>query len=149
MSNSWFNISTCNYRSSSIIQWEAISLSTTAIAQNDDQATINGKLQGQINYFIPNTATGTIPTTTNTDIPLITFPNGKTVLNGKIFVQELWVERGSGEWFSTNCPNFGGNWSSFAKFTRTSITSTLYVWFSSYPSSGWTRNFRLDYLQLP
>ena len=64
-SSSWFNLSTCNYRSSSVIQREAISLSTITIAQNDNQSVINGKLQGQItdvkNSVITSTKSYIVP----------------------------------------------------------------------------------------
>ena len=49
---------------------------------------------------------GTIPTTMNSDITIYTLPTNKTVSNGKIMVFGLWVERGSGEWFDSNCGEF-------------------------------------------
>ena len=150
MSNSWFNLSLCNYRSGNIIQQDALTLSANAIAQNDSQSIINGKLQGQINAVIPQgalkTATSTIPAVTYSDIHLVTFPSGKTTLNGKIFILELWVERGSGEWFSSSCRVFHDNWPMFHKFTRNG--TSLIIYFTAYPS-GWTRNYRADYIELP
>ena len=150
MSNSWFNLSLCNYRSGNIIQQDALTLSTNAIAQNDSQSIINGKLQGQINAVIPQsalkTATGTIAAVSYSDIHLVTFPSGKTTLNGKIFILELWVERASGEWFSSGCRVFNDNWTMFHKFTRNG--TSLIIYFTAYPS-GWTRNYRADYIELP
>ena len=69
------------------------------------------------------------------------------MLNGKIFVQELWVERGVGEWFSAGGNVLGSAWANFQKFTRNG--TSLLVWFTNYPSSGWTRNYRLHFIELP
>lgn len=92
------------------------------------------------------TATGTIPATTYADTVIASFPTGKTMLNGKIFVHELWVERNSSEWFSTSCPTFFDNWPNFHKFTRNG--TSLLAYYTSFPSD-WTRNYRLDYIELP
>ena len=87
---------------------------------------------------------GATPTSTNSDITIYTLPTNKSVSNGKIMVCGLWVERGSGEWFDSNCGEFNAVWSLFYLFTR---GPTILVYFSVYPASGWTRNFRLHTLE--
>jgi hypothetical protein len=94
--------------------------------------------------FQYKTATGTIPATLNTNLTLFTFPTGKSPLNGKIIIQELWLERINGEWFSSgNYIDYA--WGTFLKM----ITSTdLQVRYTATPI-GWARRFRLDYVEMP
>ena len=91
------------------------------------------------------TATGTIPTTVRTDHTLFTFPAPKSVLNGRIIICEIWVERLTDEWVATSSPMFATAWPGFHKFSR---GPTLMTFFSGSPASGWTRNFRVDYIEL-
>ena len=79
-------------------------------------------------------------------ITLYTLPSGKTVSNGRITVVGLWVERGFGEWFDSNCGEFINNWPQFHIFTR---GPSLMVYFAGTPASGWTRNYRLHTLAFP
>ena len=99
-------------------------------------------LLGSPRYVITS---GKIPTTTNSDTIICTLPTNKTVSNGKIMVCGLWVERGSGEWFDSNCGEFNPVWSLFYLFTK---GPTILVYFSGYPA-GWTRNSRLHTLEFP
>ena len=92
------------------------------------------------------TDTGNISNTVMTDHILFTFPATKSFASGKIKIYEMWVERLSDEWITTLTPMFSTDWPSFHKFSRCSFLMTF---FTGSPASGWTRNFRLDYVDLP
>ena len=91
------------------------------------------------------TATGNIPNTVMTDHTLFTFPAVKAFASGKIIICEMWVERLADEWNATSSPMFATVWPGFHKFARGPSLMTL---FSGSPVSGWTRNFRLNYIEL-
>ena len=55
------------------------------------------------------------------------------------------VERLADEWVATSSQMFATEWPDFHKFKRL-IPYDIFLWF---PASGWTRNFRLDYIELP
>ena len=92
------------------------------------------------------TASGNIPNTVLTDHVLFTFPTGKAFAVGKIKISEMRVERLADEWIATSSPIFATEWLGFHKFSR---GPSLITFFSGSPASGWTRNFRLDYIELP
>ena len=92
------------------------------------------------------TATGLIPNTVMTDHTLLTFPAAKAFVSGKIKICEMWVEWWADEWIATSSPMFATEWPGFHKF---SSGAPLMAFFSGSPASGWTQNFRLDYIQLP
>ena len=104
---------------------------------------INMAYADRIKY---KTATGNIPNTVMTDHTLFTFPPAKAVASGKIKIYEMWVERLTDEWIATSSPMFATELSGFHKFSR---GLSLMIFFTGSPASGWTRNFRLDYLELP
>ena len=91
-------------------------------------------------------ATGNIPNTVLTDHTLFTFPDAKGFISRKTIIGEMWVERLSGEWIATSSPMFATEWPGFHKFTR---GLSLVTFFSGSPAIGWTRNFRLDCVELP
>jgi hypothetical protein len=91
------------------------------------------------------TATGTIPSTPVRDYTLCTFPAGKNIANGKICITELWVERGTNEWFAASCARFNKDWEEFHRMVR---GSSFIVWFRSL-NGTWRRNFILQYIELP
>ena len=91
-------------------------------------------------------ATGTIPNTVRTDHTLFTFPATKDIINGKIIISEMWVERLVGELISRSSPMFVTEWPGSHRFSR---GPSLIIYFNVTPASGWTRNFRLDYTELP
>ena len=80
------------------------------------------------------------------DHALFTFPAAKAFANGKIIKCEMWVERLADEWIATSSPMFATSWSRFHKFFRGPPFMTF---FTGSPASGWTRTFRLDYIELP
>ena len=90
-------------------------------------------------------ATGTIPNTVRTDHTLFTFPATKDIISGKIIICEMWVERLVGELISTSSQMFATDWLGFHRFSR---GPSLMTFFSGSPASGWTRNFRVDYIEL-
>ena len=55
------------------------------------------------------------------------------------------VERLTDEWVATSSPMFATAWPGFHKCSR---GPTLMTFFSGSPASGWTRNFRVDYIEL-
>ena len=91
------------------------------------------------------TASGNIPNTVLTDHILFTFPTGKAFASRKITICEMWVERLADEWIANSSPMFATEWPGFHKF---SSGPSLMTFFSGFPASGWTRNFRLDYIEL-
>ena len=104
---------------------------------------VNKAYADRIKY---KTASGNIPNTVLTDLILSTFPTGKAFASGKIKICEMWVERFADEWITTSSPMFATEWSGFHKFSR---GPSLMTFFSGSPASGWTRNFRLDYIEQP
>ena len=92
------------------------------------------------------TATGNIPDTVTTDHTLFTFPAAKAFASGKIKICEMWVERLADEWITTSSPMFVTSWPGFHKFFRGPSRMTF---FTASPASAWTRNFCLDYVELP
>ena len=50
------------------------------------------------------------------------------------------------ELIATSSPMFATELPGFPKFSR---VPSLITFFSGSPASGWTRNFRLDYIELP
>ena len=90
--------------------------------------------------------TGIIPNTVLTDHTLVIFPDAKGFLSKKTIIGEMWVERLTYEWIATSSPLFATEWPGFHKFTR---GPSLMTFFSGSPASDWTRNFRLDCIELP
>ena len=91
-------------------------------------------------------ATGTIPNTVRTYHTLFTFPATKDIISGKIIICEMCVERLVGELISTSSPMFATEWPDFHRFSR---SPSLMTFFFGSPASGWKRNFRVDYIELP
>ena len=99
-----------------------------------------------VDRVINKSFTGIIPNTVSTDHTLVSFPDAKSFLSKKTIVGVMWVERLPGEMISTSSPMFATEWPGFHKFTR---GPSLMTFFSGSPASGWTRNFRLDCIELP
>ena len=91
------------------------------------------------------TATDIIPNIAMTDHILFTFPAAKAFASGKIKICEMWVERLADEWIATSSM-FATEWPGFHKFSR---GPSLMTFFTGFLASGWTRNFRFDYIKLP
>ena len=104
---------------------------------------VNKAYADRIKY---KTATGNIPNTVMIDHTLFTFPAAKAFASGKIKICEMWVERLTDEWIAKSSSIFATAWSGFHEFSRGPSIMTL---FTASPTSGWTRNFRLDYIELP
>ena len=104
---------------------------------------VNKAYADRIKY---KTATGNIPNTVITDHMLFTFPGTIAFAKGKITICEMWDERLTDEWIATSSPMFATTWHGFHKFSR---GTSIVTFFTSSPTSGWTRNFRLDYTELP
>ena len=81
-----------------------------------------------------------------TDHTLFTFRPAKAFACGKIKICEMWVELLADEWIATSSPMFASESPGFHKFSR---GLSLLTFFTSSPASGWTHNFRLDYVELP
>ena len=79
------------------------------------------------------------------DHTLFTFRPPNAFASGKIKICEMCVERLADEWIATSSPMFANEWPGFYKFSR---GPSLMTFFSGSPASGWTRNFRLDYIEL-
>ena len=90
-------------------------------------------------------ATGTIPNTIMTDHTLFTFPATKDIISGKIIICEMSVARLVGELISISRPMFATEWPGFHRFLR---GLSLITFFNGAPASCWTRNFRIDYIEL-
>ena len=90
--------------------------------------------------------TGIILNTVLTDHTLVTFPDAKGFLSKKTIIGKMWVERSTYEWIATSSPMFATDWPGFHKFTG---GPCLMKFFSGSPACGWTRNFRLDCIELP
>ena len=103
---------------------------------------VNKAYDDRIKY---KTATVNIPNTVMTDHTLFTFPPAKAFASGKIKICKMWVERLTDEWIATSSPMFATEWPDFHKFSR---GLSLMTFFTGCPASGWTRNFRLDYVEL-
>ena len=105
--------------------------------------TVNKAYADRIKY---KTASGNIPNTVLRYHILFTFPIRKGFASGKIKICEMWVEPLADDCITTSSPMFATEWSDFHKFSR---GPSLMTFFSGFPASGWTRNFRLDYIELP
>ena len=105
--------------------------------------TVNKAYADRIKY---KTVTGNIPNTVMTDRIPFTFPAAKAFASGKIKICELWVERLADEWVATSCAMLATEWPGFHKFSRGPFLMTFFYGSSA---SGWTRNFRLDCVELP
>ena len=92
------------------------------------------------------TTTGIIYNIAMTDHIHFIFPAAKAFASGKIIIGEMWVERLADECIATSSPMFATAWPDFHKFLR---GPSLMTFFNSSPSRGWTRNFRLDYIEIP
>ena len=77
-----------------------------------------------------------------TDHTLFTFPPAKAFASENIIICGMWVERLADEWIATSSPMFATAFPGFHKFSR----GPSLHWF---PTSGWTRTFHLDYIELP
>ena len=104
---------------------------------------VNKTYADRIKY---KTASGNIPNTVLTDHILFTFPTTKAFASGNIKVCEMWVERLADESVATSSPMFAIEWPDFHNFSR---GPSLMKFLSVSSASGWTRNFRLDYIELP
>ena len=104
---------------------------------------VNKAYVDRVQYKLFN---GIISNAVLTDHTLVTFPDPKGVTSRKTRIGELWVERWASEWVATSSAMFATEWPGFHKFTR---GPTLMTFFSGSPASGWTRNFRLDCIELP
>ena len=104
---------------------------------------VNNAYVDSIKY---KTATGNIHDTVMTDHTLFAFPAAKAFSSEKINICEIWVERLADEWIATSSPMFDIAWPGFHTFSR---GPSLMTFFTGSPASGWTRNFRLDYIELP
>ena len=103
--------------------------------------TVNKAYAYRIKYI---TNTGIIPNIAMTDHILFKFLPAKAFASGKIKICEMWVERLADEWIATSGPMFATTWLSHV-FPR-SVPYDILLWF---PASVWTRNIRLDYVELP
>ena len=104
---------------------------------------VNKAYTDRIKY---KTTTGIIPNIAMTDHILCTFPAAKAFASEKIIICEMRVERLVVEWITTSSVMFATAWPGFHKFSQ---DSSLMTFFSGSPASGWTRTFRLDYIELP
>ena len=92
------------------------------------------------------TVTGKIANVPHADHILLTFPPNKRFTDGRIRITELWVERARDEWFSTSSAQFSDHWVQFHRFTR---GPSLMCWFAEIKEvDKWTRNYRLEYIEL-
>ena len=92
------------------------------------------------------TTTGIMPNIAMTDHILFTFPAAKAFASENIKIYELWAERLADEWIATSSPMFTTEWPGFHKFSR---GPSLMTFLTGSPASGWTRHFRLYYVDLP
>ena len=104
---------------------------------------VNKAYADRIKY---KTTTGNIPSTVMTDHTPFTFPAATAFASGKIKIYEVWVERLADEWITTSSSMFATAWPGFHKFSR---DPSLIIFFNGSPTSGWTRNVRFDYVELP
>ena len=102
---------------------------------------VNKAYADRIKY---KTATGNIPNIVMTDHTLFTFPPAKAFASGKIKICEMLVERLVDEWIATSSSMFATELPGFHKFARGLSHMTF---FTGSPASGWTRNFRVDYVE--
>ena len=121
---------------------------------------VNKAYADRIKY---KTNTGNIPNTVMTDLTLFTFPPPKAFASEKIKICEMWVERLADEWIATSSPLFATEWladewiatssplfaTEWPGFHKLSRGLSLMTVFTGSPTSAWTCNFRLDYVELP
>ena len=81
-----------------------------------------------------------------TDHILFTFPAAEAFARGKTIICEMWIEWLTDEWIATSSPMFATAWPGFDKFSR---DPSLMTFFTGSAASVWTRNFCLDYIELP
>ena len=81
-----------------------------------------------------------------TDLTLFTFPAATAFASGKIIICEMRVERLADAWIATSSSMFAHAWPGFHKFSR---GPSIMTFFTGSLASGWTRSFRLDYVELP
>ena len=103
---------------------------------------VNKAYADRIKY---KTATGNMPNTVMTAHTLFTFPAAKAFASRKIKICEMWVERLADKQITTSSSMFATEWPGFHKFSRGPFLMTF---FTGSHASGWTRNFRLDYVEL-
>ena len=111
--------------------------------QTDRLDAVNKTYADRIKY---KTAIGNIPNTVKTDHTLFIFTAAKAFASGKIKICEMWVELLADEWIATSSPMFATEWPGFHKFSRGPFHMKF---FTGSTVSGWSRSFRLDYLELP
>ena len=90
-------------------------------------------------------ASGNIPNTVMTDHSLFKFPAAKAFTSGKIKICEMWVERLADEWITISSPMFATEWPGYHNVFKRSVPYDI----TGSSVSGWTHNFRLDYVELP
>ena len=86
-----------------------------------------------------------------TDHTLFTFRAAKAFASGKIIICdiiicEMWFERLADEWIATSSPMLATAWPGFHEFSR---GPSIITFCNGSPASGYTRNFRLHYIELP
>ena len=97
---------------------------------------VNKAYADRIKY---KSASGNISNAVLTDHILFTSPTRKDFASGMIKISEMWVEWLADELVATSSP----------MFQKCSKGPSLMTFFSGSPASGWTENFRLDYIELP
>ena len=58
----------------------------------------------------------------------------------------MWFERLADGWIAASSSMFANEWPGFHMFSSGPFLMTF---FTGFPASGWTHNFRLDYVDLP
>ena len=111
--------------------------------KNSQLDAVNKAYADRIKYKID---TGNIPHTVMTDHTLFTFPAAKAFVSGKMQICEMWVERLVDEWIATSSSMFATEWPGFHKFSR---APSLMTFLLAPLLVVWSRNFRLDYVELP
>ena len=136
----------CNFAQDVILCNQPIDMNLHLIKNMKSQVNkldaVNKAYVDRIKY---KTATGNIPNTVMSDHTFFTFPTAKVFASGKIIICEMWVERLADEWIATSSPIFGTGWPGCHKFSR---GPSLMTFSSLVLRRGWTRNFRLDYVEL-
>ena len=80
------------------------------------------------------------------DHTLFTFPAAKAFASGKVIICQMLVERLADE---VDCNIKSNVRNCLAWISQVFQKSVPYVILHWLPASGWTRNFRLDYVELP
>ena len=92
------------------------------------------------------TATGIILNIATIDRIFFTFPTAKAFASGNIKICEMWAERLADVWIATSSPMFASEWPGHSQVFKRPVPYDILHRSST---SGWTRNFRLDYIELP